>query len=491
MNSLEKYFEKFRKNIIGIDAEFETSCGTKKMIYADWIASGRLYAPIEDRMRNLIAPMVGNTHSEASETGITMTFLYKQAQQIIKKHVNAFDDDILINEGSGMTGAVNKLQRIIGLKVPEQAQKYCRSKIDKDDYPIVFITHMEHHSNHTSWLETMADVVVLEPCKGIKTNPDTLRKELKKYKNRKFKIGSFSAGSNVTGIIPPYYELAEIMHEHGGYAFIDFAASFPYINIDMHPENEMQRLDAIFFSPHKALGGPGSSGVLIFNKELYKNKAPDNPGGGTVLWTNRWNEYAYVNNIETKEDGGTPAFLQTIRTAFTIKLKEKMGCENIIKREHELIKIAFEEFDKIPSLQILSYENKCRLGVFSFFIKDIHHNLIVRILNDEFGIQVRGGCSCAGTYGHYLLHVTKIESHRITDMINLGNLSEKPGWVRVSIHPTMTNEELYFITKAIKQTVENINTRKKDYYFDTESGEFFHNKEARRKQEDFCKWFDL
>ncbi|MCD4793461.1 MAG: aminotransferase class V-fold PLP-dependent enzyme [Bacteroidales bacterium] len=488
---LEKYFEKFRKNIIGNDTEFETPYGTKKMIYADWIASGRLYGPIEDLMKNKFGPMVGNTHSEASETGVTMTMLYKQAKQIIKDHVNASTDDCILTEGSGMTGAIHKLLRLLGLNIPDQAEKYIKKDIPREDIPVVFVTYLEHHSNHTSWLETVADVVVLFPEELGADMISELEKEIVKYKDRKLKIGSFSAGSNVTGIIPPYHKLSEVMHRNGGIAFADFAASAPYIKVNMHPENEEQKLDAIFFSPHKALGGPGSSGVLIFNKELYKSKRPDNPGGGTVLWTNRWNEYAYLENIEDREDGGTPAFLQTMRVALTIRLKEKMGIKNILEREHQLLQIAYKAFDKIPELHILADMQRERLSVISFYVDDVHHNLIVKLLNDRFGIQVRGGCSCAGTYGHYLLHVTKPDSYRISEMIDAGDFTEKLGWVRLSVHPTMTDKELDFILDAIKQVIENIKDWEKDYVFDKGVGEFFHKDVPRLKPEDFNAWFDV
>ncbi len=488
--NLEQHFEQFRKNIVGIDTEFETPYGTKKMVYADWIASGRLYGPIEDLMKNKFGPMVGNTHSEASETGVVMTMLYKQAKQIIKKHVNAKDDDCLITEGSGMTGAASKLMRLLGLSIPDQAEKYIIEDIPKEEIPVVFVTYMEHHSNHTAWLETIADVVVLLPEDEISI-AEELEKEIVKYKDRKVKIGSFSAGSNVTGIVPDYHKLAEIMHKHGGVAFADFAASAPYIKIDMHPENKDGRLDAIFFSPHKALGGPGSAGVLIFNKELYKSKRPDNPGGGTVLWTNRWNEYAYLESIEAREDGGTPAFLQTMRIALTLRLKEKMDVDKMLEREHQLLQKAYDALDKIPELNILADNQRERLSVISFYVENVHHNLLVKLLNDRFGIQLRGGCSCAGTYGHYLLHVSKSESDRITKMINQGDLTEKPGWVRLSMHPTMTDSELDFILDAIKQVIQNISEWEKDYNFDKSVGEFFHKDVARKTPETFDAWFDL
>ena len=348
MSALEKYFDTYRENIIGIDAEITTPYGIKKLVYADWIASGRLYKPIEKRISDDIGPLVGNTHSESTATGKAMTDAYHTAQKIVKRHVHADENDILIFTGGGMTSALAKLQRLLGLKVPEHSVNYCGcgfgnyhrcKEIPNDKRPVVFLTHTEHHSNHTSWFETLADVVVLEPASDLTVSPDALRREIVKYKDRPLLIGSFSGCSNVTGYYPPYYELAAIMHEHHGFCFVDFAASAPYVDIDMHPSEKMPQLDAIFFSPHKFLGGPGSSGVLIFNKELYKNDIPDSPGGGTVKWTNRWGGYSYISDIEVKEDGGTPGFLQGMKAALAVSLKEKMGTDNIMKREKERAKV--------------------------------------------------------------------------------------------------------------------------------------------------------
>jgi selenocysteine lyase/cysteine desulfurase len=262
------------------------------------------------------------------------------------------------------------------------------------------------------------------------------------------------------------------MHENGGYCFVDFACSAPYSQIDMHPEDPLEKLDAIFFSPHKFLGGPGTTGVMIFDSKLYHNNIPDDPGGGTVDWTNPWGQHKFTSNIEAREDGGTPAFLQTIRAALCIKLKEEMGIENIEAREKELVRIAFEGLRKIPGLVILAGNVEERLGAISFYIEKIHYNLIVKILNDRYGIQVRGGCSCAGTYGHYLLHVSPGQSRDITDKINRGDLSEKPGWVRLSIHPTTTNNELYYIIDAISEIRKNIDPWSKDYLYNPSTNEF-------------------
>jgi selenocysteine lyase/cysteine desulfurase len=485
--SLENHFQQFRNSIIGIDTEFDSAYGRQKLVYADWIASGRLYSPIEDKLTNAFGPMVGNTHSESSETGVLMTKAYHEAHQIIKRHVNASEDDVIITTGFGMTSALAKFMRILGLKLPEQLSPYCELPVEEK--PVVFLTHMEHHSNHTPWLESIADVVVLPPDDDLLVNPDTLRDSIKKYANRKMKIGSFSACSNVTGIKVPFYELAEIMHENNGYCFVDFAASAPYVKMDMHPRNPKQKLDAIFFSPHKFLGGPGSSGVLIFCKSLYKNRIPDHPGGGTVAWTNPWGEYTYLDDIEIREDGGTPGFLQAIKTALCIRLKEEMGVEKIEKRERELVTLAYKGLAKIPGLHILAERQRERIGVFSFYIDGIHHNLIVKLLNDRFGIQVRGGCSCAGTYGHYLLNVDWETSHEITERINRGDLSIKPGWVRLSLHPTMTDNELDYIIKALNEIVTHFDMWKEDYEYSTSTAEFYHKE--RKEQSVPEEWFEV
>lgn len=500
MSDLEKHFSRFRKNITGIDAEIETPYGRKKLVYADWIASGRLYAPIEKKISEEIGPIVGNTHSESSATGIAMTRAYHHAQKIVKQHVNANEDDVLIFTGTGMTSAIAKLQRILGLKVPEQAIKFCAfttgvyekcKDIPNKNKPVVFLTHTEHHSNHTSWFETLADVVVLDPSHDLTVDPDALRREIIKYKDRPLIIGSFSACSNVTGYSPPYYELAEIIHEYNGYCFVDFAASAPYVIINMHPENLKQSLDAVFFSPHKFLGGPGSAGVLVFNKTLYKNQIPDAPGGGTVKWTNRWGGYSYISDIEVKEDGGTPGFLQGIRASLAVTLKEQMGMKNIHLREKELIKIAFTELRKIRTLHILSDDITERLGVFSFYVDNVHHNLVTKLLNDRFGIQVRGGCSCAGTYGHFLLNVDFRLSKEITDRIEAGDLSLKPGWIRLSLHPTMTDGELLYIIDAIRETVSNAKEWGKDYTYNNHTNEFYHVSGFDTVNPDLSGWFNL
>ncbi|MEL0454664.1 aminotransferase class V-fold PLP-dependent enzyme [Flavobacteriaceae bacterium SZ-1-7] len=487
-HDLEAYFEPFRKNVVGLDLSFESPYGKQKIIYADWTASGRLYRPIEEKLLNEIGPFVANTHTETSITGSVMTHAYHDARNIIKKHVNASKDDVLITVGTGMTGAINKFQRILGIKLNENLKDH--TEVPEEKRPVIFVSHMEHHSNQTSWIETIAKVVVIPSNSEGLPCLDSLKNLLEEHSQIPIKIAAITGCSNVTGIRTNYHEVAKIMHQNNGLCFVDFACSAPYVEINMHPENEEEYLDAITFSPHKFLGGPGTSGVLIFNKKLYKNLVPDNPGGGTVNYTNPWGDHDYIDDIETREDGGTPGFLQAIRIALSIKLKEEMGVQNILDREHELVSIIFDRLSKINNLKILAPDHKDRLGVISFYIEEAHYNLVVKLLNDRFGIQTRGGCSCAGTYGHYLLNVDQITSKSIEKKILEGCLIERPGWIRMSIHPTMTNSEVRFICDAINQVAENFKEWENDYTYNSAKNEFVHNSNKSIESEITQSWFN-
>jgi selenocysteine lyase/cysteine desulfurase len=489
-HSREKYFEKFRKSIVGINQSFVSPYGIQKLVYADWIASGRLYLPIEQTMLEKFGPFVGNTHTETSETGVMMTNAYHFAHKKIKEHVNAGPKDVIITAGSGMTTIINKFQRILGLRVcGKLTSGSCLQQVER---PVVFVSHMEHHSNHTSWFETTADVVVIKPGKDMLFDLDELRTELERHKERRLKIGSFTACSNVTGIRLPIHQIARVMHENGGICFVDYAASAPYDDINMHPGDPMEKLDAVMFSPHKFLGGPGTPGILVFDSSIYKSEVPDNPGGGTVDWTNPWGEYKYIDDIELREDGGTPGFLQTIKAALAINLKDQMGTENIHKREDELLNAAIAEMRKIPGLRILADNHALeRLGVISFYFENLHYNLVVKLLNDRYGIQMRGGCACAGTYGHYLLNVDYEHSRTITSKINTGDLSEKPGWVRMSLHPTMTDEELHYIMMALDDIRKNYKKWGEDYRYNSKINEFRHYKAPKDYSELVMSLFKL
>lgn len=500
-NNLEQYFASFRKNTVGIDTTIQTPYGEQPLIYADWTASGRLYLPIEQRLVNDFGPLLGNTHTETNATGTTMTLAYHQAQQIIKKHVNANpQQDALLMCGSGMTGALNKLIRILGFKVHENHRTNILKNISETDRPVIFVSIMEHHSNEISWRESIAEVVYIPFDENLCPDLVAFDKLLEQYSHRKIKIAAVSACSNVTGVTSNYHAIAALMHRNGGYCFADFAASAPYVSINMHPEDPDERLDAIYFSPHKFLGGPATPGVLIFNKCLYKNAIPDEPGGGTVKWVNRWGEQSYWDRfttygIEAREDGGTPAFLQTIKAALAMQLKEQMGVENMMARELEMRQVVFDRLKKVDGIKLLKEDVEDRLCIFSFYLTEypLDYNLMVKLLNDRFGIQVRGGCACAGPYGHCLLGIDEEISRNISSEIERGDSSAKPGWVRMSVHPIMSDADVNYVLMGIGEVMKNLATWRRDYVRIPHSNEwrYRHYNESSRQHAKVKSMFNL
>lgn len=464
-SSLETYFAPFREGIIGNRLYFDSPYGRRRLLYADWAASGRAYKPIEDRLQQEVLPFFGNTHTESTLTGRKMSEAYDEARRIIRHHVNAGEKDVVLFCGSGMTSAVCKLQRILGMKGNAPV-------LEEDSKPLVLVTEMEHHSNHISWLETNATVEIIQYSPEGGVDLKHFRALLERYRQRRVKIAAVTACSNVTGIMTPYHTIASIIHEYGGWCFVDFSASAPYVDMDMHPggdysvhnnkpdaagegfrethRSDAADLDAIYFSMHKFLGGPGTPGVLVFNRQLYSNLIPDHPGGGTLLYSNPWKHREYLTDIQQREDGGTPPILQTIKAGMCIQLKEEMGITRMQERETQLVERLFDWLEKIPGLQLLAAGNRQRLGIISFIIPRLHHDWIVQQLNDRYGIQARGGCSCAGTYGHRLLAIDEQQSLKILDRLRMGDSSAKPGWVRLSLHPTMTEGEMDLLSDAVK-----------------------------------------
>jgi selenocysteine lyase/cysteine desulfurase len=442
--ALEIYFGSFRENIIGQQVFYETPFGRKRLLYADWTASGRAYRPIEMELMERVLPFFGNTHSEASVVGTRMSAAYEGAKQIIREHVGASEQDAVLFCGSGMTSAVNKLQRMMGLRGAEA----CCAGDAAEMRPVVLVTHMEHHSNQISWLETNATVEVVPPGEDGDVDVANFRKVLERYPGRRLKIAAVTACSNVTGIETPYREIARVMHACGGLCFVDFACSAPYVEIDMHPVGA--DLDAIYFSGHKFLGGPGTPGVLVFNRKLSLSRVPDQPGGGTLLYSNPWGGREYVDDIEAREDGGTPPILQGIKMGLCIRLKEEMGMKAMREREAQLVGRLMARLRVVRGVEVLAAGHRERLGIVSFVVRGMRDDLVVRVLNDRFGIQARGGCSCAGTYGHYLLGIDRLWSEAIREALLSGAMESKPGWVRLSLHPTMTDEEIDYIADAVE-----------------------------------------
>ncbi len=439
---LETYFSRFRVNVIGQQVYYDTPFGRKRLLYADWTASGRAYRPIELELLERVLPFFGNTHSETSVVGTRMSAAYEGAKQILREHVGAGEEDVALFCGSGMTSAVNKLQRMMGLRAD---RAFRDAALSDEARPVVLVTHMEHHSNHISWLETNATVEVVPPGEDGSVDAGHFRGILERYGARRVKIAAVTACSNVTGIETPYREIARVMHEFGGVCFVDFACSAPYVKIDM------RGLDAIYFSGHKFLGGPGTPGVLVFNRKLLASRVPDQPGGGTLLYSNPWGGREYVDDIETREDGGTPPILQGIKAGLCIGLKEEMGVEPMRERETEMVGRLMERLTSTPGVEVLAADQRQRLGVISFVVQGMHYDSVVKSLNDRFGIQARGGCSCAGTYGHHLLCIDQVRSESIREALLRGEMESKPGWVRLSLHPTMTDAEIDYIADAVER----------------------------------------
>ena len=451
-------FTRIRDGIIGLKHQLRTHRHPAgiPLLYADWTASGRAYGPIETTLRKEVLPLMANTHTDTNATGSAMTHAYAEARRVIRHHVHAGEEDVLICTGSGMTGAVNKLQRLLGIKRDFAA--------DPDRRPVVFVTHMEHHSNHTSWLETGAEVVLVDCSETGLVCASRFAEAVARYPAGRPKFAAVTACSNVTGIETPYRDIAAVMHAAGGYCFVDFACSAPYVDIDMHPADEPDaHLDAVYFSPHKFLGGPGSCGVLVVHRRHLQSGTPDHPGGGTVSWTNPWGQHRFLPDPEAREDGGTPGILQTIRAALAIRLKEKMGAARIRHRENQLMQILWEGLDGIPEVAILAGEHRERLGIISFNIRGLHHNLAVKMLNDYYGVQVRGGCSCAGTYGHYLLGIDRGASAGYLQQIDRGEAIVRPGWIRLSIHPTMSEADMAYLVRAVRGVAKHHVTWSRNY----------------------------
>jgi len=444
-----------REGLMGRESEIRTPFGMKRRRYFDYIASGLPFAPIEKLLAERVLPHMANTHTESNSSGRRITFHVENAYNTICRSVGATDDDVLIFVGAGATAAINRLILAMGLRVPDQAAEICdfEGKVPPEKRPVVFRSMMEHHSNDIAWRETIAEMRFVGFDKRGQIDWRDLERQLSEpdVRDRPLKLGTFSAGSNVTGILTEVDELARAMHAGGGHAFFDYAAAAPYVPIDMHPPggDELRR-DAVFISTHKFAGGPQTPGILVANRSLFTSRVPVEPGGGTVLYTSPW-DHRYLNDIRVREGGGTPPIVQIIRAGLVFGLKQYVGEELLMAAEHELVAMAMERILANPALTLLGNPGLERLGVFSviFHGGELHHNLAVRLLNDRFGIQVRAGCMCAGTYGHELLGIEQEMSEKIRCALDDGELTAKPGWVRISISPATGRDELEELLDAV------------------------------------------
>jgi selenocysteine lyase/cysteine desulfurase len=453
----EALIETIRASVIGDDEAVAGPFGVRRVTYADYTASGRSLRFIEDYIRDAVLPLYANTHTESSGTGLQTTRFREEARRIIRDAVGASNDHAVIFCGSGSTAAVNKLVGVLGLRLPAELDErygFTRS-IPPAERPVVFVGPFEHHSNELPWRESIADVVVISEDQDGHIDIDNLEAELRRHADRPLRIGSFSAASNVTGIVSNTHRVAALLHEHGALSFWDVAAAAPYVEIEMDPPGEpLAYKDAIFLSPHKFIGGPGTPGILVARRELFRNRVPTMPGGGTVAYVNP-TEHVYLADIEHREEGGTPAIVESIRAGLVFQLKQAVGVEAIRRRETSFIRRAIERWSRHPNIEILGNRDAERLSIVSFIVRHegryLHHNLVVALLNDLFGIQSRGGCSCAGPYGHRLLGIDIETSHEFEREINRGCEGIKPGWVRVNFNYFISEAVFEFILSAVEQ----------------------------------------
>ncbi len=471
-----------RENLIGGAASFETPFGTRRLTYADYVASGRGLKHVERVLQERVLPLYANTHTEDSRSGATTTSLAHEAGEYIKAQLGAPDFKIVFC-GSGSTAAIKRIQEILGLAVPGTLRTRLLEVVRPEERPVVFVGPYEHHSNEVSWRESLAEVVEIDLCPKGLIDLDALLTGLKdpRYAGRP-KIGSFSAASNVTGILSDTRSIARMLHAHGAYAFFDFAASAPYVKIDLRP-GKPDGYDAVFISPHKFVGGVGSPGVLVFNPALYKLQAPSTAGGGTVTYVSS-HGHDFTPDIEAREDAGTPAILQKMRAALAFWVKAQIGTENIERSERGMIRAALERLGQHPNLEILGNTDVPRLAVLSFLVRSgdshLHPRFVVKLLNDLFGIQARGGCACAGPYGHRLLEIDDDTSSAYRRLVNEGYEGVKLGWTRLNFNYFIDPEEFEFLLSALEFVATYGERFVPLYDFDWHSGAWKHRADRSR-----------
>jgi selenocysteine lyase/cysteine desulfurase len=487
----DSLIELIRASVIGDDEAVAGPFGIRRVIYADYTASGRSLGFLEDYIREAVLPLYANTHTESSGTGLQTTRFREEARRLVRDGVGGDERHAVLFVGSGSTAAVDRLSDVLQLRLPHDLdERYDLSgRIPAAERPVVFVGPYEHHSNELPWRESIADVVTIPEDQDGRIDLARLEEELVRHTDRPLLIGSFSAASNVTGILSDTRAISVLLHRHGALSFWDFAAAAPYVEVEMEPHRTgddpadaaLDYKDAIFISPHKFIGGPGTPGVLVARRELFRNTVPSVPGGGTVSYVNP-TEHRYLTDIEHREEGGTPAIVESIRAGLVFGLKAAVGVDAIREREETFIRRAIARWSAVPSIEILGNPALPRLSIVSFVVRHdgryLHHNYVVALLNDLFGIQSRGGCSCAGPYGHRLLRIDIETSHEFEREIARGCEGIKPGWVRVNFNYFISEAVFEYILRAVEITATDGWRLLPQYHFDPETGLWRHRTEV-------------
>ncbi|MDX4038665.1 aminotransferase class V-fold PLP-dependent enzyme [Aliarcobacter skirrowii] len=408
--------------------------GKNKEKYFDFTASGLAFRPIENRIHEVLE-YYANTHSKESTNAKITTKYYEGAKQSLRNSLALDDDFVVLPSGFGATGAIKKLQEILGVYIPPKTKERLKQKGLKDikkSMPLVIVGPYEHHSNEISFRESLALTKRVKLTSEGLIDLKHLKKILEKNKHREI-IGSFTIASNVTGIITCYKKVSKLLRKYNATVCFDAAASSSYMNIPC------KYYDALYLSPHKLLGGVGSCGILIVKKSLVDTKLPPTfCGGGTVKYVNK-SIQIYEDDIETREDAGTPPITQLIRAALAYQLRNEIGLEFIKNKKEELLSYLLKELEGIDDLLIYGVKDAPNIGIVSFNIKDFNPYLLCENLANKKNFQTRAGCSCAGPYGHDLLGLKKV------------SMKNRPGWLRVGVHYIQTKDEIKALVDEIKK----------------------------------------